>query len=307
MRVTKFPRPRPDEKALLRAALLQLPVSDDQLSEIESMLDIVCHVLEVVRSERAYFSDDNLRKPEADRIALIAATAYSFLTGRTVRGLSNESDGISDLRETGEFARFLAEVLAIVGIKASVQQVKLLSSGAGEAAVEPLERRLGRFKTWCQETLADLQLPTEEGQYCIVGEEEATLDLTELVAALGHKDWSPAYYAAHTLILLNKVRRLGAAGDMDAAIRASIELGEILAEDEYHEMSSIGLRVFKTGQKAAAATWGSNAERLAKREELRRMFEEEREKAVSNEAAYRAVAKRTGVTKRKVRRAVSGY
>jgi hypothetical protein len=155
--------------------------------------------------------------------------------------------------------------------------------------------------------LEELGLPTEQGPYFIVGEEERPLDLIELVRALGYEEGGAEDNAAQTLILLLKIRHLRASGDMDAAILAGIELGEDLMHDEFYEMWKIGRRTHEAGQKAACATWGSPQDRRAKSEELRRMFDEERPKSISNEAAYCAVAKRTGVPKRTVRRAVSGH
>ena len=67
---------------------------------------------------------------------------------------------------------------------------------------------------------------------------------------------------------------------------------------------NIAQRMRSDGYRAAMATWGSEEVREEKRNKIRLMFEEERKKSVTNEAAYFAVAKRAGVSARTVRRAV---
>ena len=176
-----------------------------------------------------------------------------------------------------------------------------------DVGAKACDQYLGALEQWYAQELARDELPTEQGEYVLVGQDEHPMGLIELVKALGYEDFSPQYYRAHVLTLASAVRYLRSQGQVDAAILAAKELGELLAEEEYHESSQAGYRTWEAGRKAAAATWGSPQKRLAEKEKLLRLFNQVRPQLARDADAYDAVAASTGVSWRKVRRAVTGH
>jgi hypothetical protein len=130
---------------------------------------------------------------------------------------------------------------------------------------------------------------------------EHVMEITE-----GDELTDPAI-AAETLHALIELQECRAENLGDEAIRKAILIGELLNQSDFLEQYQAGMRAIEAGRKASEATWGTEKERLKKKAVLLRMFKEERPKCRSNEAAYQAVAKRAGVEKRTVRRAVTGH
>lgn len=73
------------------------------------------------------FDDDGRRKPLAGVTTSVTAAAYEALTGLEWTRVSKKVKGQRGLKETGQFAKVLGEVFAILDIKASAAgQVALL-------------------------------------------------------------------------------------------------------------------------------------------------------------------------------------
>lgn len=107
--------------------------------------------------------------------------------------------------------------------------------------------------------------------------------------------------------IVKLVRDFYASGNMDMAILSAVALGErIMFEKLFDDWERGGFAWFH-GQKAAKATWGPEEDRSKKRDDIRRMFNEVRSGVATNEAAFSAIAKRTGIAKRTVRRMVTGH
>jgi hypothetical protein len=124
-RVRRLPDAKPDERDLLREALLRLPQGGDA----EMALRYLCTELERLRLEAnsTFVSMDGCRRPESRMVALIAGTAYMTATGKPVTRISKRVAGKNGKQEAGPFADFLAEIFKIVGIKASAAgQVRTL-------------------------------------------------------------------------------------------------------------------------------------------------------------------------------------
>jgi hypothetical protein len=130
-----------------------------------------------------------------------------------------------------------------------------------------------------------------------------------IITALRSEPFGDAYYAAHMLLSIARIRRARKAGNMEDAICGAIEFGELLAEETaYTDIRwSLGERRLKVRGNAARATWGSPAERRAKREQVLDLFcEVMNGSANTQEQAYDMVAKKVGATARTVRRIVTG-
>jgi hypothetical protein len=179
---------------------------------------------------------------------------------------------------------------------------------------------LARYESFAAEHLVENNLPTEQGTYQLVddeGIESQPMGLVSLIKALGYDDWGKEYYSAYTLTYVAAIRQLQALGQTDAAIEAALELGALLAEEEFHEASVEGQRAWEAQRKAVHAAWGSLSERLAKKDGLRKLYEEAIKDGAKTDAdAYEIAAKKAKtsakswrdarVTARTVRRAVTG-
>jgi hypothetical protein len=109
-------------------------------------------------------------------------------------------------------------------------------------------------------------------------------------------------YAAQIMRLTGLVRT---AQDALKTVLA-INLGQLTGRAVMHKDWELGFAVHQGGRKGAEH-WGTPAERREKRENLRRLYEEERGKSATNTEAYQAVERRTGIAARTVRRAVKGH
>ena len=92
----------------------------------------------------------------------------------------------------------------------------------------------------------------------------------------------------------------------DAVAIHAMELGSLITQATMHKHWEQGLSTQLGGRKGAEH-WGSPEERSRKKNEIRQLYSDERSKRRSNEDAYRAVARQANVTKRTVRRIITGH
>jgi hypothetical protein len=168
-----------------------------------------------------------------------------------------------------------------------------------------------------EEIRKDLESVLHEHELATI--ERKTVDdylaLTEAMCS-DHPDNDPEDFGRDSATLARNIRRLLGLGRIDAAIVVAIRLGELLAEEEYHEMWAIGRRAWSVRQNAAYATWGSPEERRELHDEICDVFLDDAVRLNSAEGTYETVAKlmnakrpglRRPVTARKVRRVLTGY
>lgn len=127
----------------------------------------------------------------------------------------------------------------------------------------------------------------------------------EIIKNFDGDDFPPLM--VETLCAILELQKCRTEGDADGAIEQAILLGQLLQQADFFNEYRLGARAVRAGQKAAEATWGKETQRAEKKAGLVSMFKQERPKWPSDDAAYAAVAKRTGVAKRTVRRAVTGH
>ena len=144
LRVRHLPEPKPNERELLRELLLRLPrmpetgnAEAEQLcregwGDPELAARLISAGVELMRLEtgNTSISDRSHRRPEVWTVTRLAGTAYTVTTGKQVTRVSKYVSGAKGKQEACAFARFLAEVFEIVGIKASAasQARKLLDA-----------------------------------------------------------------------------------------------------------------------------------------------------------------------------------
>lgn len=158
LRVRRLPELKQNERELLRLALLRLPrMPENGNAEVEQLrrdghgdfevehllrdaprgdpevaLRIFCDELDRMRlmTGNQFVSIAKHRKPVVWTVTVLAAVAYKLTTGKPVTRISKYVSGANGKQEAGAFAKFLAEVFDIVGIKASAagQARKLLDS-----------------------------------------------------------------------------------------------------------------------------------------------------------------------------------
>jgi hypothetical protein len=136
-----------------------------------------------------------------------------------------------------------------------------------------------------------------------------TLGGMSLLAALRAKEFSPAYYAAHMLRAIARIRTARKLYLIDEAICAAIEYGDLLAEQcaYWDARWALGERRLKVRGNAALATHGTPEERKKRKERVLGLFND----AMCNGAqtydhAYTIVAEKVGCSPRTVRRVVTG-
>jgi hypothetical protein len=130
-----------------------------------------------------------------------------------------------------------------------------------------------------------------------------------ILAALRSEPFEDAYYAAHMLLAIARIRRSRKAGKGDDAICGAIELGELLAEEcAYSDIRwHLGERRLKVRGNAATATWGRPEVRRAKKERVLTLFcEIMNGGAKTQEQAYHIVGAKVGASARTIRRIVTG-
>jgi len=92
----------------------------------------------------------------------------------------------------------------------------------------------------------------------------------------------------------------------DAVAIHAMQLGSLITQATMHGHWERGLSVHLGGRKGAEH-WGKPEERERKKNEIRQLYNDERSKCRSNEDAYRAVAQRSNVNRRTVRRIITGH
>jgi hypothetical protein len=118
-------------------------------------------------------------------------------------------------------------------------------------------------------------------------------------------DWeSRAGYAVRIMYQTWLVRT--ALPKPDAVAIHAMELGSLITQATMHAHWEQGLSTQLGGRKGAEH-WGSPEERSRKMNEIRQLYSDERSKCRSNEDAYRAVARQANVSKRTVRRIITGH
>ena len=150
LRVRRLPEPKPNERELLREALLRLPrLQQNGNPEVEQFLqdgwgdpEMALRYLYAglkrmrLENENQFISSGKNRRPEIWYVTLLAGTAYQVTTGKPVRRISKYVTGAKGKQEAGPFAGFLAEVFEIVGIKASAaSQARKLLDGVHDKTI----------------------------------------------------------------------------------------------------------------------------------------------------------------------------
>lgn len=180
-----------------------------------------------------------------------------------------------------------------------------------EAKAATAHDSLAFYESLVANDFAEIGLPTEQGNYVITddqGNASGPMGLVELVKALGYEDHSREYYGAWVLTYIAAIRQLQAAEQTDAVIEVVMDLGALLAEEEFYEFWSHGRRSWESQKKAALATWGSPQQRLAKKERLISLYKEAiKNGAKTDQEAYRAAARMAHTSARTVRRAVTDH
>lgn len=97
--------------------------------------------------------------------------------------------------------------------------------------VKGFDEYLAGIEMSAAKDLEEEGLPTEPGQYCLDGQEERSLALSELVEALGYEDESGILDTTEHLETINEIRQALAAGDIDLALLWSVEFGMQLQHD----------------------------------------------------------------------------
>jgi hypothetical protein len=92
----------------------------------------------------------------------------------------------------------------------------------------------------------------------------------------------------------------------DAVAIHAMELGSLITQATMHKHWEQGLSVHLGGRKGAEH-WGLPEERRRKKNEIRKLYSDERSKCRSNEDAYKAVSRKANVGKRTVRRIITGH
>jgi hypothetical protein len=136
-----------------------------------------------------------------------------------------------------------------------------------------------------------------------------TLGGMSLLRALRSQKFSPAYYAAHMLRAIARIRTARKLYLIDEAICAAIEYGDLLAEQcaLWDARWALGERRLKVRGNAALATHGTPEERKKRKERVRTLFSEAMNGgARTYDHAYGIVAKKIGCSPRTVRRIVTG-
>jgi hypothetical protein len=130
-----------------------------------------------------------------------------------------------------------------------------------------------------------------------------------LLTALRSERFERAYYAAHMLLTIARIRRSRKAKNLDEALCGAIELGEMLSEECAHSdvRWRLGTDRLKVRGNSALATWGSPEARRARKEDVLGLFcEAMNSGAVTQEQAYDIVGRNVGKSSRTVRRIVTG-
>jgi hypothetical protein len=121
-----FPPPAENERERVRQAMMRL--SNASTIVVDDMLDVFCSAVALYRRDSGCFAmeGDPTRKPAALIVTFLAADMYKNVTGKAVRRTSKVVEDKWGQQETGEFARFLAEIFEILRIKAKAAgQVKV--------------------------------------------------------------------------------------------------------------------------------------------------------------------------------------
>jgi hypothetical protein len=87
----------------------------------------------------------------------------------------------------------------------------------------------------------------------------------------------------------------------------AMQLGSLITQATMHGHWERGLSLQLGSQKGAELAWGSPEERESKKNEIRKLYNDKRSKCRSNEDAYKAVERQTGVQARTVRRIITGH
>jgi hypothetical protein len=93
----------------------------------------------------------------------------------------------------------------------------------------------------------------------------------------------------------------------DAVAIHAMVLGSLITQSTMHGHWERGLSLQLGSLKGAELAWGSPEEREKKKNEIRKLYNDQRRKCRSNEDAYRAIERQTGVEARTVRRIITGH
>ena len=203
--------------------------------------------------------------------------------------------------------------------------VRALIQAAGEtldrSSFGRLVQRLTRLTT---QILAAADLPSDpEMMYRVTAERscepagpmtpDAELDADRLplqmaVLTCGYAPDSPEGYAARVIVLLRRAKEQLQAGSMDEAMATAFDAGALVNEAGMKETFEpdvlVGGRVREGGQEGHKKVHGSEEEKASRRRSYLEAFDLLRAKKVDKMKAYRAVAKRFGVSLSTVQRAI---
>ncbi len=135
------------------------------------------------------------------------------------------------------------------------------------------------------------------------------LPLDQAVLRLGHEPDSPEGYAARVLRTLSLARQQLEAGNLDDAMALAFAAGELVTEAAmkgvFERDVLVGEKVRAGGRRAHEQTYGTDEEKQAERADYLAVFDQEVARGSAKMKAYKAVAKRFGVSEVTIRRAVS--
>jgi hypothetical protein len=134
------------------------------------------------------------------------------------------------------------------------------------------------------------------------------LSLSELVLQLGFESDSSEGYAARLLSLIDETLRLRHTDQLDEAMAMAFAVGELITEawmKETWEPDALrGEKILESARLGQAQVYGSEEAKAARRDAYVRTFRKRIADGLRLMAAYKATAKKHGVSPRTIQRAV---